>query len=137
MGKAQRDKGKRGELIARDIAADATGEPFRRTSQNRSAGIVGDIEPVGEGGFGSSFHWEVKFGDSYRLGTDLLKKCWEQAVRDCPESRIPVLLHTERRGVWVLTTLLGGLRVSVFDRRAFRLALEMALELRKADGCNG
>ena len=89
MGKASRDKGKRGE---RELAAELTalGLPARRGQQY--SGASGDADVVGLPGV----HIECKRVESLRLADAL-----DQAERDARPGELPVVMHRRNGRLWV------------------------------------
>jgi len=96
-------KGKVGERFAANLMEELTGVPWRRTQQHRSAGVVGDVECAVDHPVWSRFHVEVKNNESLQIGNRLFCMAIEQAYRDCPVGHTPILIHKERRNVWLIS----------------------------------
>ena len=93
MGKAQREKGKRGEREVAAILKEHGYEDARRTSQY--CGQTGDASDV----IGlEGFHLEVK-----RCNTTKIHEWMEQATRDAKELETPVVIHRRDRDDWLIT----------------------------------
>jgi hypothetical protein len=92
MGKASRDKGKRGERMLAALLREE-GYDCRRTSQY--CGQTGDAaDVVGLPGC----HIEVKFVERLNVCEAL-----EQAKRDAPDHLYPLLFHKRSRSPWKVT----------------------------------
>lgn len=91
MGKASREKGKRGELEVAHIM-QAYGYDARRGQQ--FSGLQGDADVVGVPGL----HLEIK-----RVKTLRLDDAMEQSIRDAREGEIPVVVHRKDKQPWRVT----------------------------------
>ena len=91
MGKASRDKGKRGELEVAHIM-QSYGYDARRGQQ--FSGLQGDADVVGVPGL----HLEIK-----RVKTLRLDDAMEQSIRDAREGEIPVVIHRKDKQPWRIT----------------------------------
>lgn len=92
MGKTQREKGKRGELLLARFLREH-GYEARRTSQY--CGQTGDASDViGLPGL----HIECKFVERLNI-----REALGQAVRDAKPGLIPVLFHKRSREEWQVT----------------------------------
>lgn len=92
MGKASRDKGKRGELLLARFLREQ-GYDCRRTSQY--CGQTGDAaDVVGLPGL----HIECKFVERLNV-----REALTQAIRDAKTGLIPVLFHKRSREEWLVT----------------------------------
>ena len=89
MGKAQRDKGKRGELEASHKLSELLGVPVRRSQQYHGAAGSADLAGV------DGLHFEVKRTERLNLYDAL-----EQAAGDCGDD-IPVVIHRRNSKPWV------------------------------------
>ena len=113
MGKAQRDRGKRGELLLRDVLREA-GWPSAERGQQRAGGADSpDVRGGPEG-----VHFECKFTE--RLDA---RSALEQARGDAGPGRTPVVAHKRARAPWV----------AILDLDAL-LALLRELEMRRMMG---
>lgn len=97
MGRASRDKGKRGELAAREPLAALTGcDGWERGArQSRRGGGKGCPDLVCDARPG--LHPEVKVGRAPRLWAAL-----EQAIEDAAPGCVPFVIAKQDRGRWVL-----------------------------------
>lgn len=96
MGKASRDKGKRGELAARAPLLQLTGCEWERSArQSRPGG--GKECPDLTCAQRPQLHVEVKVGKAPPCLPAL-----DQATWDCAEHSVPFALVKRDRGVWVL-----------------------------------
>ena len=92
MGKAQRDKGRRGELLWRDVcrehgfAAERGGQYYQRGCE------VADV--VGLPGI----HIECKFCERLNV-----RQAMEQSKRDAVGDELPILAHKTSRKEWLVT----------------------------------
>lgn len=93
MGKASREKGKRGE---REVAhfIQGYGIPARRGQQ--FSGKNGDADVVGLEGV----HIEVK-----RVERLNIENAMAQSIGDALEGEVPVVFHRKDRGKWLVTML--------------------------------
>lgn len=92
MGKSQRDKGKRGELLLARFFREH-GYEARRTSQY--CGQTGDAaDVIGLPGL----HVECKFVERLNVRDALL-----QAIHDAKPGLLPVLFHKRSREEWLVT----------------------------------
>ena len=92
MGKASREKGKRGELLLARFLREQ-GYDCRRTSQY--CGQTGDAaDVVGLPGL----HIECKFVERLNV-----REALEQCKRDAKKGLIPVLFHKRSREDWLVT----------------------------------
>ena len=90
MGKAQRDKGKRGELAWRNICR---GYGFDAERGGQSNGkVIADVIGL------PLIHQEVK--NVERLN---LRLAMEQSVRDAKDGEIPIVAHKMSRKPWLVT----------------------------------
>lgn len=93
IGKASRNKGKRGELM---LAHEMQSRGF--TECHRSAQHAGNIESADIIGL-PGLHPEAKFVEKLNV-----YKAYEQAVRDATGSAdIPVVFHKRSRSPWLVT----------------------------------
>lgn len=99
MGKAERDKGKRGELLLRDVLR-AHGWPGAERGQQRHGGP--DSPDVRGGPRG--FHFECKFVQA--LNT---RKALEQAQEEAPPGDVAIVAHKREREPWTATLGLNEL----------------------------
>lgn len=93
MGRAQRQKGKRGErLAAKAVSSALGGVTARRGVQYKggadSADLAVDIPGI---------HWEVKF-----VEREAVRAWMRQAQEECGKS-VPVVLHKRSREEWLVT----------------------------------
>lgn len=105
MGKAEREKGKRGE---REFvhAWNELGLPaLRRSQQYCGTETSADTVPVDDHELG--IHFEVK-----RVEKLNLKSAYKQAASDCGDG-VPVVAHKRNRDQWMLTFSLGDLLVFI------------------------
>lgn len=92
MGKAQRDKGVRGERLWRDVcrehgfAAERGGQYYQRGCE------IADV--VGLPGI----HQEVKFVERLNV-----RQAMEQSERDAVGDELPILAHKTSRKEWLVT----------------------------------
>lgn len=91
-----RDKGKRGELELVHVLKEK-GIDAHRTQQ--FCGKAGDSDVVAEDL--KLYHFEVK-----RVEKLVIDDAIEQAKRDCPEGKTPVVAHRRNRGEWLVTMTL-------------------------------
>ena len=91
MGKASREKGKRGELEVAHIM-QSYGYDAKRGQQY--CGMQGDADVVGVPGL----HLEIK-----RVKTLRLDDAMEQSIRDAREGEIPVVIHRKDKQPWRVT----------------------------------
>lgn len=91
MGKASRDKGKRGEREARNRIAELWKCPDCRRSAQVDGGLTADLV-----GGPSGLHLEVK-----RLAKIAVERHLEQAERDT-DTDLPVVLMRADEGHWML-----------------------------------
>ncbi len=91
MGKASRDKGKRGELEIAHILQEH-GYPARRSVQFN--GWQGDADVIGVEGL----HIEVK-----RVEKLNIENAMDQSRRDAKGSEIPVVFHRKNNRSWLAT----------------------------------
>lgn len=92
MGRAQRQKGKRGELLAAKAVAQSLGVNARRGVQFKGGADSADIEVEITG-----VHWEVKFVERESIRT------WMAQARDECGDSVPVVLHKRSREEWLVT----------------------------------
>lgn len=90
MGKAQRDKGKRGELLWRDECRKH-GYNAQRGSQSNGA-VIADV--IGLPGI----HIECKFVERLNLRGAMV-----QAEGDAKDGEIPIVAHKTNRKPWLVT----------------------------------
>ena len=90
MGKAQRDKGKRGELLWRDECRKH-GYDAQRGSQSNGA-VIADV--IGLPGI----HIECKFVERLNL-----RSAMAQSEGDAKEGEIPIVAHKMNRKPWLIT----------------------------------
>lgn len=91
MGRASREKGKRGE---REVASALRAMGFDSRRAQQYAGADGTADVLTSIG---GTHWEVK--RYARIGS---LRFLEQARRDAPEGSIPVVACREDSGPWVI-----------------------------------
>jgi len=91
LGKASRDKGKRGELEIAHILQEH-GYPARRSVQFN--GWQGDADVIGVEGL----HIEVK-----RVEKLNIENAMDQSRRDAKGSEIPVVFHRKNNRSWLAT----------------------------------
>ena len=99
MGKAQREKGKRGEREAAQKFEAVTGIRSRRSAQATGQTGQPDLD------CNAPIHCEVKVRKS--IGAC---RYYEQAERDCLPHRVPFVLMREDRGEWFVMIKLKWLR---------------------------
>lgn len=99
MGKAQREKGKRGELLLRDVLREA-GWPSAERGQQRAGGA--DAPDVRGGPRG--VHFECKFVETLTPRAAL-----QQAARDAARDSVPVVAWKTSREPWVAVLMLDDL----------------------------
>lgn len=96
MGKASRNKGKRGELEIANLLKAAGFEKAQRTAQCKgNTGQAGDVEGL------PGIHIEVK-----RVERLNLKAAYQQAVHDSKENgnnNIPAVFHRGSHQPWMVT----------------------------------
>lgn len=92
MGRAQRQKGKRGERLAAKAVSAALGVTARRGVQYKGGADSADIEVEIPG-----VHWEVKF-----VERESVRSWMTQAREECGVA-VPVVLHKRSRGEWLVT----------------------------------
>ena len=92
MGRAQRQKGKRGERLAAKAVAASLGVNARRGVQFKGGADSADIEVEIPG-----VHWEVKFVERESIRT------WMAQARDECGAGVPVVLHKRSREEWLVT----------------------------------
>lgn len=98
MGRSQRDKGKRGELAAREPLLELTGREWERSArQSRTRGGEGCPDLVPADGAVHPLHPEVKVGAAPPVLPAL-----EQAEGDATPGSVPVALVKRDRGEWTL-----------------------------------
>lgn len=91
---SSRDKGIRGELLARDFMRDFGYVDVRRGQQHSGSSDSPDVVGV------PFVHFEVKFRErGHGEGYDWLA----QAERDAAGLRLPVVLHKSNRKPWLVT----------------------------------
>jgi hypothetical protein len=98
MGRAQRQKGKRGERQAAKAVTAALGVSARRGVQFKGGPDSADIEVDILG-----VHWEVKFVERESVRTWMAQACEESG------GQVPVVLHKRSRGEWLITLQLERL----------------------------
>lgn len=89
MGKAQRDKGKRGELLWRNVCREHGFDAERGGQSNGK--VIADV--IGLPGI----HQEVKFVEHLNL-----RAAMEQSVHDA-KGEIPIVAHKMSRKPWLVT----------------------------------
>ena len=94
MGKASREKGKRGEL---EIAHFFQGFGFGARRGQQFSGLQGDADVVGV----PYLHLEIK-----RVQALNLDKAMEQSQRDAREGEVPTVVHRKDRQEWRITLTL-------------------------------
>lgn len=114
MGRAQRQKGKRGERLAAKAVTAALGLKSKRGCQFKGGPDSADIEVEMAG-----VHWEVKF-----VEREAVRAWMKQAVAESG-GQIPVVVHKKSREGWLLTLPLE--RVYEFCER-FREALDTPVQ---------
>lgn len=87
-----RDKGKRGELLWRDVLRGFGWAAARRGQQFSGGGDSPDV--VGGPG---RIHWEVKFVERLNI-----REAMRQAIRDSVD-KIPAVAHKTSREDWLVT----------------------------------
>lgn len=93
MGKAQRDKGARGERLWRDVCRANVFENVERGGQYYQRGSeIADV--VGLPGL----HQEVKFCERLNV-----RQAMEQSKRDAVGDELPILAHKTSRKEWLVT----------------------------------
>jgi hypothetical protein len=96
MSRAQRQKGKRGELLWRDMLRAHGFEAQRAGFKQAHLGSGGaDVED------NSGFWWEVKFVEKLNV-----RQAYEQAAAACPLATAPAVAHKTSAKIW-LATLAG------------------------------
>ncbi len=99
MSKHSRDRGKRGELLLRDVLRGA-GWPAAERGQQRAGGAD---SPDVRGG-PAEIHFECKFTERLDVRAAL-----DQATADAPTGKIPVVAHKRNRHPWVAVLPLDDL----------------------------
>lgn len=99
MGKAQREKGKRGEREAAKALEEHMGIKARRSAQATGQTGQPDLDCKAD------IHCEVKVRKSIAAC-----RYYEQAERDCLPKRVPFVLMREDRGEWFVMIKLKWLR---------------------------
>lgn len=99
MGKAERDRGKRGELLLRDVLR-AAGWTAAERGQQRAGGVESPDVKNGPRGV----HIECKFVE--RLSP---RAALAQARRDAPADAVPVVAWKTARQEWVAVLALDDL----------------------------
>jgi len=92
MGRAQRQKGKRGERSAAKAVSAALRVKARRGVQFKGGADSADIEVEIPG-----VHWEVKFVERESVRT------WMAQAKDECGGGVPVVLHKRSREEWLVT----------------------------------
>lgn len=98
MGKTQKDRGARGELLWRDECHKAGFENVQRGGQLpfQKGNMLADV-------IGLAFvHQEVKFCEKLNV-----RAAMEQAAGDCQDGEIPILAHKTARKDWLVTMRAG------------------------------
>lgn len=98
MGRAQRQKGKRGERLASKAVSAALGVKARRGVQYKGGADSADIEVEIPG-----VHWEVKFVERESV------RAWVAQAREESGGQVPVVLHKRSREEWLVTLPLDRL----------------------------
>ncbi len=100
IGKASRNKGKRGELEIANLLKAAGFEKAQRTAQCKGkTGQAGDVEGL------PGIHIEVK-----RVERLNLKAAYQQAIHDSKENsnnEIPTIFHRQSHQPWMVTLSLS------------------------------
>jgi len=97
MGKAQREKGARGERLWRDVCrAEGFGNVERGCQLYQKGSEIADV--IGLPGI----HQEVKFVERLNV-----RQAMEQAERDTAPGEIPILAHKTSRKEWLVTMRAG------------------------------
>ena len=97
MGKSQRDKGARGELLWRDVCREQGFENVERGCQLYQRGSeIADV--VGLPGI----HIECKFVERLNV-----RAAMEQSERDAGQASIPIVAHKSSRKPWLVTMRAG------------------------------
>tara|TARA_R110000782_G_scaffold253743_1_gene341967 strand:- start:41354 stop:41695 length:342 start_codon:yes stop_codon:yes gene_type:complete len=93
VGKAQRDKGKRGELMLRDILRRHGWAGAERGQQRHGGPESPDVRggPVG-------YHFECKFVEALNVRSALV-----QAAEDAGEGEVPIVAHKRSSQAWTAT----------------------------------
>ena len=92
MGKASRDKGKRGELEAAHLLEDVWGVRAKRGQQHQGGDDSPDVRTAMDG-----VTFEVKRRERISVYDAL-----DQAYGDCGDGQIPALLYRRNRSDWLL-----------------------------------
>ena len=104
MGKRERDKGKRGELMLRDVLRRHGWTDAERGQQRAGGADSPDVR-----GGPAGIHFECKFVEALSS-----LKALDQARADAPADAVPVVAHKRSRAPWLaildLDALLGLLR---------------------------
>lgn len=114
MGRAQRQKGKRGERLAAKAVTAALGLKSKRGCQFKGGPGSPDIEVEMAG-----VHWEVKFVEKEAV------RAWMKQAAAESGGQIPVVVHKKSREGWLLTLPLE--RLYEFCER-FREALDTPVQ---------
>jgi len=99
MGKSQREKGKRGERMFRDVLRAAGFDPEHtyRTQQYSGKAADGTSSDVTCRQL-PSLYWEVKNVERLNLWS-----AFAQASSDCPDGRMPIVAHTRNHHPFLVT----------------------------------
>lgn len=93
MGKAQRDKGARGERLWRDVCRENGYTNVERGGQLYQRGSeIADVVGL------TGVHQEVKFQERLNL-----RAAMEQSERDCVGGEVPIVAHKTSRKEWLVT----------------------------------
>jgi len=93
MSRAQRQKGKRGELLWRDMLRSHGFEAQRAGFKQAHLGSGGaDVED------NSGLWWEVKFVEKLNV-----RQAYEQAAVACPLATMPAVAHKTSSKPWLVT----------------------------------
>lgn len=104
MGKRERDKGKRGELMLRDVLRGHGWAGAERGQQRAGGADSPDVR-----GGPAGVHFECKFVEALSA-----RKALDQARADAPAGSVPIVAHKASGKPWIaildLDALLGLLR---------------------------
>lgn len=99
VGKAERDKGKRGELLLRDVLREHGWAKAERGQQRHGGPDSPDVRGGPKG-----FHFECKFVQALNV-----RKALEQAVDEAPPGDVAIVAHKREREGWTATLGLDDL----------------------------
>lgn len=95
MGRASREKGKRGERLWRDLCRSVGGFTEAQRAGYKQAAFGGGGADVEDG---SGMWWEVKFVETLNV-----RKAYEQAAQASPMDRTPAVAHKTSLKPWLVT----------------------------------